>query len=120
MTEERSDLEDVDAAQGGGPPCAYPWTLVVEEEGWSADLEHGAPLPCVDDRIDFIAEDGAERAFRVTRVVHTLQRAASERPPVHDAKSTPNAIVTDGGDGRRPGALRAGLPRVFVVADDRA
>lgn len=118
MTDERSDLEDVDAAQGGGPPCAYPWSLVVDDEGWSADLEHGAPLPRIGDRIEYIDEDGAQRSFRVTQVIHTLQRAASERPAVRKAQATPNAIVTDGGDGLRPSALRAGLPRVFVVAEE--
>ena len=29
--------------EGGGPPLGLPWTLVVDDEDWSADLEHAAP-----------------------------------------------------------------------------
>jgi hypothetical protein len=107
--------------QGGGPPLALPWTLVVEgEDGWSADLEHGAPLPCVDDLVEFIAANGRRSVFRVTRIVHTLQPSASGRPPVRDEETSPNATVNEAGDSSPVRELRAGLPRVFVrpEADD--
>ena len=44
--------------EGGGPPDALPWTLVVDGDDWSADLEHGAALPRVGELIEFIADDG--------------------------------------------------------------
>lgn len=115
--DERNDLSDLSPEQGGGPPAALPWTLVVEgEDGWSADLEHGAVLPCVDDTVEFIDADGRRSLFRVTRIVHTLQPTASGRPPVRDEQTSPNATVDDG-DARPVRELRAGLPRVFVRAD---
>jgi len=105
----------------GGPPLGSPWTLVVddEEDGWSADLEHAAPLPRVGERIEFIGEDGRRRHYRVTQVAHTLQTAAGERPRVRDEQTGPNSLVTDGADDDPPRALRAGLPRVVVVSDDQ-
>lgn len=102
--------------QGGGPPALMPWTLVVEEERWSADLEHGAPLPRVGDQVEFIADDGQQRTFRVRQVVHTVQRTASERPRVRDEHVLPNSTV-DGPSDEAPRELRAGLPRVYVSAD---
>ncbi len=99
--------------EGGGPPLLLPWTLVVEGEDWSADLEHGAALPRVGERIEFIADDGSQRIFRVVEVVHTLQGSATERPRVREEQSGPNSTVADGGD-HQPRALRAGLPRVVV------
>ncbi|HYI66798.1 MAG TPA: hypothetical protein VEW95_07750 [Candidatus Limnocylindrales bacterium] len=105
--------------QGGGPPIGSAWTFEVEgESGWSADLEHAAPLPRVGERIEFIGEDGRRQIFRVTDVIHTLQASASERPPVSAEQSGPNSIVTDQPDQEAPRALRAGLPRVVVVASD--
>lgn len=113
--DERHDLGELDPEQGGGPPNALPWTFIVEgDDGWSADLEHGATLPCVDDLVEFIGADGHRTAYRVTRVVHTLQPTASDRPPVHDEQLGPNAIVDDGGVPRPVRELRAGLPRVFA------
>lgn len=106
--------EELDPAQGGGPPDALPWTLIVEGENWSADLEHGAPLPCVNDRIEYIGEDGARRTFRVTEIVHTLQSSASGRPHVEDERTGPNTLVTDGPADDPPRILRAGLPRVYA------
>lgn len=95
--------------EGGGPPIGSAWTLEVEgEAGWSADLEHAAPLPRVGERIEFIGEDGRRQNFRVTDVVHTLQASANERPPVRVEQSGPNP----------PRALRAGLPRVVVEPAD--
>jgi hypothetical protein len=105
--------------EGGGPPIGTAWTLQVDgEDGWSADLEHAAPLPRVGERIEFIGEDGRRRDFRVTEVVHTLQTSASERPPVSAERGGPKSIVTEGADDDPPRALRAGLPRVVVVAAD--
>ncbi len=103
-------------AEGGGPPIGTAWTLQVDgEDGWSADLEHAAPLPRVGERIEFIAEDGRRAFYRVTAVTHTLQTSASERPPVRAEESSPNAIVTDGARLSPPRSLRAGLPRVVVT-----
>ncbi len=108
------------SADDGGPPIGSAWTLVVEgDDGWSADLEHAAPLPRVGERVEFIAEDGTRRHFRVTQVAHTLQTSAGERPRVRDEQSLPNSIVADLANDDPPRALRAGLPRVFVVTDDQ-
>ena len=105
--------------EGGGPPIGSAWTLEVEgEAGWSADLEHAAPLPRVGERIEFIGEDGRRQNFRVIDVVHTLQASANERPPVRVEQSGPNSIVSDGPDDDPPRALRAGLPRVVVGPAD--
>jgi hypothetical protein len=112
--DDSGDLTELDAAQGGGPPAALPWTLVVEgDNGWSADLEHGAVLPRVDDLVEFISVDGRHQLYRVTRVMHTVQPSASNRPRVRDEQRGPNATV-DGDDGQPVRELRAGLPRVFV------
>lgn len=112
---ERDSAGDaVGPAQGGGPPDALPWTLVVEDEGWSADLEHGVQLPCAGDRVEYITERGERRMYVVDAVVHTLQRSSSERPPVADAARGPNTLVESGGSAEPPGLLRAGLPRVVV------
>lgn len=114
--DERRDREAIGPEQGGGPPAALPWTLVVEgEDGWSADLEHGAVLPCVDDIVEYIDLHGRRQAYRVTRIVHTLQPSASDRPLVGDEQTSPNATVDAAdGDERPVRELRAGLPRVFV------
>jgi hypothetical protein len=114
-----ADLRDAGDAplgdEAGGPPLGSAWTLVVEgDERWSADLEHAAPLPRAGERIEFIGEDGRRRHYRVTEVVHTVQTAAGERPPVRDEQSSPNSFVTEGADDEPPRALRAGLPRVVV------
>ena len=109
-------IEDLGPEQGGGPPALMPWTLVVEDEGWSADLEHGAWLPAAGDRVDFIAEDGQQRVFRVKEVIHTVQTSASQRPPLSAGTHTPNSTV-DGASGSPPRELRAGLPRAGVAAE---
>lgn len=103
------------SSDDGGPPLGTAWTLEVDDEGWSADLEHAAPLPRIGEHVEFIGEDGRRRHYRVTQVVHTLQTAASERPLVRDEQSGPNSFVTDGADDNPPRALRAGLPRVVVA-----
>lgn len=104
--------------EGGGPPVALPWTLIVEgEHGWSADLEHGALLPRTGELIEFIGETGDRRAYRVRAVVHTLQPSATERPPVRAEDSGPNSTVSGSTADYVPTALRAGLPRVHVVEE---
>lgn len=116
--EREADLHELGPEQGGGPPAALPWTLIVEgDDGWSADLEHGAVLPCVDDQVEYIAADGQRRLFRVTRVVHTLQPSASHRPRVRSEESGPNALVSDADADSAVRELRAGLPRVFVTPE---
>ena len=117
-TPTERQFEPLASEEGGGPPGLMPWTLVVEDEGWAADLEHGAPLPAAGDRIEFIADDGVQRAYRVKQVVHTLQSSSTERPLVRDEQSGPNSTVEGGGD-RVPRELRAGLPRVIVVPEDQ-
>ncbi len=104
--------------QGGGPPTAQPWTLVVPDEEWEADLEHGAALPRVGERIEFIADDGARRHFVVDLVVHVVQHSSSDRPPVREETEGPNAIVNDGVPESPPTILRAGLPRVIARSVD--
>lgn len=113
---DADDIDELDAAQGGGPPPGMPWTLLVPDESWEADLEHAAPLPRVGDRIEYIATDGARRVYRVTEIVHTVQASASERPRVGAEQTGPNSIVD--GPPQPPGELRAGLPRVVVVPED--
>lgn len=115
MTDSLRD-DELTPEEGGGPPPLMPWTLVVEGEDWSADLEHGAPLPRVGEVVEYIAEDGVRRTFRVIDVIHTVQSSANERPPVRDEEATPNATV-DRPVPQTPRALRAGLPRVMVSAD---
>jgi hypothetical protein len=105
--------------EGGGPPSVLPWTLVVEGEGWSADLEHGAPLPRVGERIEFIADDGSRHRFEVVSIVHTVQHASSGRPPVSEESEGPNSTVA-GPPGAPPTVLRAGLPRVIARPVDDA
>lgn len=104
--------------EGGGPPNSLmPWTLVVEDEDWSADLEHGAPVPRVGDLVEYIADDGDKRLFRVVRVVHTVQSSSSVRPRVREEHALPNSTVEGPSDGQ-PRALRAGLPRVIVAPEN--
>ena len=114
LTDDRTDAPG--PAQGGGPPALMPWTLVVKDEDWSADLEHGAPLPRIGDRVDFIADDGQLREFRVSDVVHTVQRSPGERPLVREEHAGPNSTVDTPVD-EPPRELRAGLPRVYVSAE---
>ncbi len=109
-------IERVGPEQGGGPAGLMPWTLVVEGENWEADLEHGAWLPCVGERVDFIGSDGLQHAYRVKEVIHTLQRSASERPPVREGRWSPNSTVDQMPDGF-PREIRAGLPRVVVTPE---
>ena len=119
MPEPTSALEQLDLDQGGGPPVSLlPWTLIVESEDWSADLEHGTTLPRVGEQIEYIEDDATRRMLRVDAVVYTVQKSARERPPVRDEAASPNAMVTGGTTAVRPTALRAGLPRVYVTPLD--
>lgn len=104
--------------EGGGPPVGMPWTLVVEGEDWSADLEHASPLPRIGETIEYIAENGERRAYRVVNVVHTVQGSASERPPVGSEPSGPNSTVSGDHPAHLPAELRSGVPRVHAVAAD--
>ena len=116
--DSQSDVDELTAEQGGGPPPGMPWTLFVRDEDWAADLEHASPLPRVGDRIEYIAEDGARRVFRVEEVVHTLQASAAYRPRVGDERLGPNTLVNDApSSDDRPRELRAGLPRVVVSVE---
>ena len=120
-TDQRQSNLEPSGDTAGGPPIGSAWTLIVDgDDGWSADLEHAAPLPRVGERVEFIGEDGRCRHYRVTAIVHTLQTAASERPLVRDEEAGPNSIVTQGADDDPPRALRAGLPRVVVEPLDEA
>ena len=101
--------------EGGGPPVGMPWTLVVADEDWSADLEHAAPLPRIGETVEYISEAGERRAFRVDRVVHTVQGAPGERPTVREEATAPNSTVSGDHAPHAPDSLRAGLPRVYVV-----
>jgi len=115
MTMEQ--VEALGPEEGGGPPRSLmPWTLVVEDEDWWADLEHGAPLPRVGELVEYIGEDGDKRLFRVVRVVHTVQGSSTDRPHVRDERALPNSTVDMPADGL-PRALRAGLPRVIVTPE---
>jgi hypothetical protein len=113
-----SNTEVPGPEEGGGPPEGVPWTLVVDDEDWSADLEHGAPMPRVGETVEYITEAGDRRRYRVVRVVHTVQGAPGERPPVRDEPSGPNSTVSGDHPEHAPTALRAGLPRVHVAASE--
>ena len=104
--------------EGGGPPDAMPWTLIVDDEGWSADLEHGTPMPRVGETVEYITEAGDRRRYRVVGVVHTVQGAPGERPPVREEPSGPNSTVSGDHPEHAPTALRAGLPRIHVIAGE--
>ena len=122
MDVEAQQVEEIEhpltIEQGGGPPIGTAWTFIVEgDEGWSADLEHAAPLPRIGDRVDFIAADGRQTHYRVTEVIHTLQPSASDRPLVRSETSSPNTIVTDGSMDGPPHTVRAGLPRIIAVPE---
>lgn len=116
-TADQEPTSTIGPEEGGGPPFGMPWTLVVEGEDWEADLEHGAPLPRVGDRIDYIADDGHQRHFRVHEVIHTVQSSPGERPTVREERASPNSTVEGAGD-RLPRTLRAGLPQVIVTPVD--
>lgn len=105
----------LDAEEGGGPPIGAAWTLdVAGDAGWSADLEHAAPVPGVGETIELIQTDGSRLLLQVREVIHVLQPSASDRPTVGDEASGPNSIVVDAAVSP-PRLLRAGLPRVVAV-----
>ena len=98
----------------------FPYTVFFpgDEAMHPSDLEHRAPLPRVGDTVEYIDKKGSCRRYVVRAVVHTLQASASERDRVSDRTSTPATFARGEqemaeipGDG---GALRAGLPKVFL------
>lgn len=118
MSERTSD-PDLDIEEGGGPPYGTAWTLeVTGDAGWSADLEHAAPLPRIDETIELIQSDGSRHRFQVRDVVHVVQPSATGRPAVREEGSGPNSIVTGEEESGRPRLLRAGLPRVVASPAD--
>ena len=113
-----------DASEEGWP-TGTPYTVYFPAgDGFrGADLEHPAPLPRVGDSVDYIDERGTSRRFRVRDVIHTLQTSAAARPSVKEGDASPNALArTDDAPAEAPGgagALRAGLPEVFLEAIER-
>jgi hypothetical protein len=106
-------------------PNGMPYTVQFPDGdgSFAADLEHPAPLPRVGDIVEYIDEVGASRRYRVREVVHTLQTSATHRPHVSEGSASPQSIarVADGEEPERPGeggALRAGLPKVFLEPID--
>src|ERR687897_935400 len=121
---ESSDPSGADPANGLWPN-GMPYTVQFPDGDGSsaADLEHPAPLPRVGDIVESREGVGGSRRYRVREVVHTLQTSASHRPHVDEGGASPQAIARVGEDDQpeRPGeggALRAGLPKVFLEAID--
>lgn len=120
MTQSEHD-PPLDVEEGGGPPIGTAWTLdVVGDAGWSADLEHAAPLPRIGETLEFIRTDGSRQRLQVREVIHVLQPSASDRAPVREEASGPNSIVRDDARVTGPRLLRAGLPRVVASPVDPA
>jgi hypothetical protein len=97
-----------------------PYTVYFPDgEGFrGADLEHPAPLPRVGDSVDYIDERGVTHRFEVREVVHTLQTSAAARPSVKEGPTSPNSLARTDDAAEPPGgagALRAGLPEVFLA-----
>jgi len=118
--DERSAHPDrTDASVEAWPP-GMPYTIYFPDgDGFrGADLEHPAPLPRIGDTVDYIDERGATHRYRVRDVVHTFQTSAAQRPSVKDGPASPNSLArTDASAAELPGgagALRAGLPEVFL------
>ena len=101
-------------------PVGMPYTVYFPDgDGFrGADLEYPAPLPRVGDTVEYIDERGDRHRFQVRQVVHTLQTSAADRPSVKEGPASPNSLArTDEGAAEPPGgagALRAGLPEVFL------
>jgi hypothetical protein len=101
-------------------PDGMPYTVYFPDgDGFrGADLEYPAPLPRVGDTVEYIDERGDRHRFQVRQVVHTLQTSAADRPSVKEGPASPNSLArTDEGAAEPPGgagALRAGLPEVFL------
>jgi hypothetical protein len=109
-----------------GWPSGMPYTVYFPDgDGFrGADIEYPAPLPRVGDVVDYIDERGAPHRYRVSQVVHTLQTSAAARPSVKEGPASPNTLArTDDGQAEPPGgggALRAGLPEVFLAPMEAA
>jgi hypothetical protein len=101
-------------------PDGMPFTVYFPDgDGFrGADLEYPAPLPRVGDTVEYIDERGDRHRFQVRQVVHTFQTSAADRPSVKEGPASPNSLArTDEGAAEPPGgagALRAGLPEVFL------
>jgi len=100
-------------------PNGMPYTVYFPDgDGFrGADLEYPAPLPRVGDTVDYIDERGATHRFQVREVVHTLQTSAADRPSVKEGPASPNSLARTDNAAEPPGgagALRAGLPEVFL------
>lgn len=117
--EGRAHLNRQNAAEEAWPD-GMPYTVYFPDgDGFrGADLEYPAPLPRVGDTVEYIDERGDRHRFQVRQVVHTLQTSAADRPSVKEGPASPNSLArTDEGAAEPPGgagALRAGLPEVFL------
>jgi hypothetical protein len=118
--ERRTHLTRQDTAEEAWPD-GMPYTVYFPDgDGFrGADLEYPAPLPRVGDTVEYIDERGARHRYQVRQVVHTLQTSAADRPSVKEGPASPNSLArTDDGAAEPPGgggALRAGLPEVFLA-----
>ena len=117
--ERRAHLTRQDTAEEAWPD-GMPYTVYFPDGDAfrGADLEYPAPLPRVGDTVEYIDERGARHRYQVRQVVHTLQTSAADRPSVKEGPASPNSLArTDDGAAEPPGsagALRAGLPEVFL------
>lgn len=117
--ERRAHLTRQDTAEEAWPD-GMPYTVYFpDDDGFrGADLEYPAPLPRVGDTVDYIDERGVTHRFQVREVVHTLQTSAAARPSVKEGPASPNSLARTDDPAEPPGAagaLRAGLPEVFLA-----
>jgi hypothetical protein len=117
--ERQAHLTRQDTAEESWPD-GLPYTIYFPDgDGFrGADLEYPAPLPRVGDTVDYIDERGATHRFQVCEVVHTLQTSAADRPSVKEGPASPNSLARTDDTAEPPGgagALRAGLPEVFLA-----
>ena len=116
--ERRAHLTRQDTAEEAWPD-GMPYTVYFPDgDGFrGADLEYPAPLPRVGDTVEYIDERGARHQYQVRQVVHTLQTSAADRPSVKEGPASPNSLARTDDAAEAPGgagALRAGLPEVFL------
>jgi hypothetical protein len=124
--ERRAHLTRQDTAEEAWPD-GMPYTVYFPDgDGFrGADLEYPAPLPRVGDTVEYIDERGARHRYHVRQVVHILQTSAADRPSVREGPASPNSLARTDVAAEAPGgagALRAGLPEVFLgpmKPDDR-
>ncbi len=125
LSDERAiDPGPADGGEGGAWPSGMPYTVLFPDgDGYiEADLEHAAPLPRVDDTVEYIDETGSCRRYRVREVIHTIQTSATHRPHVDDGSASPQSIARVTGEAsEKPGQgglVRAGLPKVLLESID--